>query len=71
MGVVFGDLGTRPLYALQEAFHGASGVTPSAGNVIGCLSLFRWSLILLGLFALRSMGSGRVGRARLELRSAS
>ena len=47
LGVVFGDLDTSPLYALQEAFHGARGVAPSPENVIGCLSLFLWSLIVM------------------------
>ena len=47
LGIVFGDLGTSPLYALQEAFHGDRGVAPSPENVIGCLSLFLWSLIIM------------------------
>jgi KUP system potassium uptake protein len=47
LGIVFGDLGTSPLYALQEAFHPEHGVTASADNVIGCASLFMWSLILM------------------------
>ena len=47
LGIVFGDLGTSPLYALQEAFHGDRGVAPSPENVVGCLSLFLWSLIIM------------------------
>src|SRR5262245_43921655 len=47
LGVVFCDLGTSPLYALQEAFHGQRGVVPSPRNVVGMLSLFLWSLILM------------------------
>ena len=47
LGIVFGDLGTSPLYALQEAFHGERGVAPTAENVVGCVSLFLWSLILM------------------------
>lgn len=47
LGIVFGDLGTSPLYALQEAFHPGRGVLPTPENVIGCLSLFIWSLILM------------------------
>src|SRR5450755_3437115 len=47
LGVVFGDLGTSPLYALQEAFHGARGVAPTRENVLGIVSLFLWSLILM------------------------
>jgi KUP system potassium uptake protein len=47
LGVVYGDIGTSPLYALRECFHGphAIGVTPA--NVLGVLSLMLWSLILL------------------------
>ncbi|HXH40110.1 MAG TPA: KUP/HAK/KT family potassium transporter [Thermoanaerobaculia bacterium] len=47
LGVVFGDLGTSPLYALQEAFHGARGVAPTRDNVLGIVSLFLWALILM------------------------
>jgi KUP system potassium uptake protein len=47
LGVVFGDLGTSPLYALQEAFHGAMGVAPTPENVTGIVSLFLWSLIIM------------------------
>jgi KUP system potassium uptake protein len=47
LGVVFGDLGTSPLYALQEAFHGGRGVTPTPDNVLGIVSLFLWALILM------------------------
>jgi KUP system potassium uptake protein len=47
LGVVFGDLGTSPLYALQEAFHGSRGVAPTPANVLGIISLFLWALILM------------------------
>lgn len=47
LGVVFGDLGTSPLYALQEAFHGVHGVAPTPENVLGIVSLFLWSLLLM------------------------
>lgn len=47
LGVVFGDLGTSPLYALQEAFHGERGVAPTPGNVLGIVSLFVWALVLM------------------------
>jgi KUP system potassium uptake protein len=47
LGIVFGDLGTSPLYALQAAFHGERGVAPSPENIIGLLSLFLWSLIIM------------------------
>jgi len=42
--VVFGDIATSPLYALQEAF-GAHGVRPTPANVLGVLSLTFWSLV--------------------------
>jgi len=44
LGVVFGDIATSPLYALQEAF-GAHGVRPTPANVLGVLSLTFWSLV--------------------------
>lgn len=47
LGIVFGDLGTSPLYALQEAFQGNYGVLPTPSNVIGIVSLFLWSLLLM------------------------
>ena len=45
LGVVYGDIGTSPLYALKECFNGVHGVEPTAENVIGILSLIMWSLI--------------------------
>ena len=45
LGVVYGDIGTSPLYALKECFNGAHGVEPTAENVIGVLSMIVWSLI--------------------------
>src|SRR5689334_6122245 len=47
LGVVFGDLGTSPLYALQEAFHGERGVTATPENVLGVVSLFVWALVVM------------------------
>ena len=47
LGVVFGDLGTSPLYALQEAFTGPHAVAASRENVLGVISLFLWSLVLV------------------------
>src|SRR5512134_885287 len=47
LGVVFGDLGTSPLYAMREAFHGPHAVAPTRANVLGVLSLFFWSLVLV------------------------
>ena len=47
LGVVYGDIGTSPLYALREAFHGPHGIPVTSGNVLGVLSLIFWSLILI------------------------
>jgi KUP system potassium uptake protein len=47
IGVVFGDIGTSPIYALRESFHPAHGIEGSAENVLGVLSLIFWSLILV------------------------
>ncbi|MGH7699288.1 MAG: potassium transporter Kup [Gemmatimonadales bacterium] len=47
LGVVYGDIGTSPLYAIREAFHGAHSVAPTATNVLGVLSLIFWSLVLV------------------------
>jgi KUP system potassium uptake protein len=44
LGVVYGDIGTSPLYALQECFTGPHGVAVSKENVLGVLSLIFWSL---------------------------
>ena len=45
LGVVYGDIGTSPLYALKECFNGPHGVEPTPANVVGVLSLIVWSLI--------------------------
>jgi KUP system potassium uptake protein len=47
LGVVYGDIGTSPLYALRECFHGAHGIDVTRSNVLGVLSLVLWSLTLL------------------------
>lgn len=47
LGIVFGDIGTSPLYALRECFHGAQAVAPSRGNILGVLSLVFWSVTLV------------------------
>ncbi len=47
LGVVYGDIGTSPLYALRECFHPGRGVPPTPGNVMGVLSLIVWSLTIV------------------------
>ncbi len=46
VGVVYGDIGTSPLYALRECFTGPHGIAPTPQNVLGVLSLIFWSLII-------------------------
>ncbi|HMJ54975.1 MAG TPA: KUP/HAK/KT family potassium transporter [Polyangiaceae bacterium] len=45
LGVVFGDIGTSPLYAIKECVEGEHGVSPTHENILGVLSLIVWSLI--------------------------
>ena len=47
IGVVYGDIGTSPIYAIRESFHASYGLTGSPENVFGILSLIFWSLILV------------------------
>src|SRR5438105_7403598 len=47
LGVVYGDIGTSPLYALRECFRPEHGVPPTHANVLGTLSLIVWSLIII------------------------
>jgi len=66
IGVVFGDIGTSPIYAFRESFHESYGLAPSQANVLGVLSLVFWSLVLviaikyLG-FVLRADNEGEGG----------
>lgn len=47
LGVVFGDIGTSPIYALRESFHESHGLAPNHSNTLGVLSLIFWSLIIV------------------------
>jgi KUP system potassium uptake protein len=47
LGVVFGDIGTSPLYAFREAFGGAHPLPLSEANVLGVLSLIFWAVMLI------------------------
>ena len=65
LGVVYGDIGTSPLYALKEAFH-HSHLAPTPENIFGILSLVFWSLaIVISLkylvFILRADDGGEGG----------
>jgi KUP system potassium uptake protein len=66
LGVVFGDIGTSPLYAFKEAFSGAHALPLSEANVLGVLSLIFWSVMLIVsvkyvLFVLRFDNKGEGG----------
>jgi KUP system potassium uptake protein len=66
LGVVYGDIGTSPLYALRECFHGLHAVPPTRENVLGVLSLIFWSLTLIIsikyiLFVMRADNKGEGG----------
>src|ERR1039458_7065133 len=72
IGVVYGDIGTSPLYALREAVVAASGpsgvVEPQA--VLGVVSLILWALIIVvtlkyGLILLRADNHGECGTVAL------
>ncbi|MBA2564836.1 MAG: KUP/HAK/KT family potassium transporter [Gemmatimonadetes bacterium] len=67
LGVVYGDIGTSPLYALRACFNvDIGGVSPTPPNVYGVLSLILWSLILVVtvkylVFILRADNRGEGG----------
>lgn len=47
LGIVYGDIGTSPLYAMRECFHASHGMPLTPANVLGVLSLIFWSLLLI------------------------
>ncbi len=66
LGVVYGDIGTSPIYALREAFAGNSPIPVSPDNVLGVLSLMFWTLISIVsikymIFVLRADNRGEGG----------
>lgn len=66
LGVVFGDIGTSPLYALRECFHGEHAVPVTPGNVFGVLSLVFWAMMIVVtikylIFVLRADNRGEGG----------
>jgi KUP system potassium uptake protein len=66
LGVVFGDIGTSPLYALRECFDGVHAIPVTPDNVLGVLSLIVWSLIITVsikyvLFVMRADNEGEGG----------
>jgi KUP system potassium uptake protein len=66
IGVVYGDIGTSPLYAIDQIFIGPAGVAPTPDNVIGAISLAIWTIILIvaikyALLVLRAENDGEGG----------
>jgi len=47
LGVVYGDIGTSPLYVMQTVFDPANGLSLNPSNVIGIVSLILWSLMVV------------------------
>ena len=47
LGVVYGDIGTSPLYTLKEVFLPATGVSLNAVNLIGAVSAIFWALMIV------------------------
>jgi len=47
LGVVYGDIGTSPLYAVKEVFAGNHPIPVTQDNIYGSLSLFFWALIII------------------------
>ncbi len=66
LGVVFGDIGTSPIYALRECFSKSYGLATTPGNIFGILSLIFWALIIVislkyVIFMLRADNGGEGG----------
>jgi len=47
LGVVYGDIGTSPLYTVKECFHGTHAIALTPGNLLGVMSLIFWSLTMV------------------------
>ncbi|MBS4715459.1 potassium transporter Kup [Aeromonas dhakensis] len=50
LGVVYGDLGTSPLYALKESFAGHLGLQPTPAGILSIVSLFFWTIMIVVSF---------------------
>jgi KUP system potassium uptake protein len=66
LGIVYGDIGTSPLYTIKECFHGLHAIPLSEGNILGVLSLVFWSLMIVVtvkyvVFILRADNRGEGG----------
>ena len=66
LGIVYGDIGTSPLYAFRESFHAAEGMPVDRASVLGVLSLMFWALVLVVsvkylIFVMRADNHGEGG----------
>lgn len=66
IGVVFGDIGTSPLYALKEAFSPSHGIPLTDNSILGVISLLFWAIIIVVsikyvLFVMRADNNGEGG----------
>jgi KUP system potassium uptake protein len=66
LGIVYGDIGTSPLYSIKECFHGLHAIPPDEKNILGVLSLVFWSLTMVVtikyvIFILRADNKGEGG----------
>jgi KUP system potassium uptake protein len=66
LGVVFGDIGTSPLYTIRECFSTHYGIPVTTDNILGILSLIIWSLIIVVsikymMFVMRADNKGEGG----------
>ena len=66
IGVVLGNIGTSPLYAVDQIFYGPAHLAPTPDNVLGCISLAIWALTLIvslkcAVFILRADNDGEGG----------
>ncbi len=66
LGVVYGDIGTSPLYTIKECFHGKHAIALTQGNIYGVMSLVFWSLTIVVsikyvMFILRADNQGEGG----------
>src|ERR1700712_2441234 len=66
IGVVFGDIGTSPLYALKEAFSKSHGIALNEASILGVISLLFWAIVIVVgikyvLFVMRADNNGEGG----------
>ena len=66
LGVVYGDIGTSPLYTVKECFHGTHAIALTPANLLGVMSLIFWSLTMVVLikyvvFILKADNEGEGG----------